>query len=118
MFFAAVLCFFVALTGCDREEKPSSPQPSLNTSTVPEVEVCSLIQAKEFAAVQGTAIEKAKAGEFSNGKFLVRQCYYEASDRSRSVNLAVTTRAPNSPVAMSPGAFWKEKFGPRSMSTA
>ena len=40
------------------------------------------------------------------------QCFYTATEFSKSVNLAVVQRDPDHPGKRSPKDFWKEKFDP------
>ena len=40
------------------------------------------------------------------------QCFYTATEFSKSVNLAVVQRDPGHPGKRSPRDFWKEKFDP------
>ena len=40
------------------------------------------------------------------------QCFYTATEFSKSVNLAVVQRDPGHPSKRSPRDFWKEKFDP------
>src|SRR2546430_9976903 len=48
----------------------------------------------------------------SDRGFRVSQCFYTATEFSKSVNLAVVQRDPGHPSKRSPRDFWKEKFDP------
>ena len=48
----------------------------------------------------------------ADGGFRVSQCFYTATEFSKSVNLAVVQRDPSHPSKRSPRDFWKEKFDP------
>src|SRR2546430_17653539 len=48
----------------------------------------------------------------SDRGFRVSQCFYTATEFSKSVNLAVVQRDPGHPSKRSPKDFWKEKFDP------
>lgn len=106
----ALTCIFQTFSGCEKP-KPSAPQAEkVNAAILQTLDVCSLLRADEVAAIQGFPVKQSKSNISADGKFLTRQCFYEMNDFNRSVNLALTSRDPNSATPLSPGALWKEKF--------
>src|ERR1041385_4562038 len=53
-----------------------------------------------------------KNSAHSDGGLRVSQCFYTATEFSKSVNLALVQRDPDHPGKRSPRDFWKEKFDP------
>ncbi len=59
----------------------------------------------------GSPIKDTKSSGHSDGAFRVSQCFYTATEFSKSVSLAVTQRDPNSSAKRNPKEFWEESFG-------
>jgi hypothetical protein len=113
------LCFLLlAVTGCKRstttqlsEGSPAAASPANQQSGEAYFDVCGLITKEEIKAVMGSPIKDTKSSGRSDGSFRVSQCFYTATEFSKSVSLAVTQSDPNSPAKRSPKDFWKETFG-------
>jgi hypothetical protein len=71
-----------------------------------------LITLEEIQTVQASPFKEAKSSARSDGGFRVSQCFYTATEFSKSVNLALVQRDPGHPSTRSPKDFWKEKFDP------
>ena len=100
--FICLFCpILFALAGCKR------PSPSSKTDS--PIDACSLITKDEIQAIQGCPITDTKSSESSDGAFRVSQCYYTATESSKSVSLAVTQSSGAG--KRSPKDFWKETFG-------
>src|SRR5207244_187608 len=81
------------------------------SSTAPR-DVCQLNTLNENQTTQGSPMSGTKNSARSDGGFRVSQCFYTATEFSKSVNLAVVQRDPAHPSKRSPKDFWKEKFDP------
>ena len=92
----------ISLPGCKKRETPP-PKPR---------DVCGLITVDEIQTIQGSPMRETKNSARSDGGFLVSQCFYTATEFSKSVNLAAVQRDPDHPGKRSPRDFWKEKFDP------
>ncbi len=55
-------------------------------------------------------MRESKNSARADGGFRVSQCFYTATEFSKSVNLAVVERDPDHPGKRSARDFWKEKF--------
>jgi hypothetical protein len=103
-------CLFLIPVGCKKRETTrlvtSSSEPGEG-----KLDVCSLITKEEIEAIQGSPITETKSSGHSDGGFRNSQCFYTATDFSRSVSLAVTQSDPDSPAKRSVKEFWKETFG-------
>ena len=98
-----LLCsLLVDLPGCNKRE----------TSSRAPRDVCGLITLDEIQTTQGSPMSGTKNSARSDGGFRVSQCFYTATEFSKSVNLAVVQRDPGHPSKRSPRDFWKEKFDP------
>ena len=97
----------LVLAGCKKHETPP-PVPRSQA----EIDGCALLTKEETEAVQGSPIKETKSSARSDAAFLVSQCFYTATEFSKSVSLAVMQRDPGRPTPGSPKDFWKEKFGP------
>jgi hypothetical protein len=71
-----------------------------------------LITLAEIQTVQASPFKEAKSSARSDAGFRVSQCFYTATEFSKSVNLALVQRDPGHPSTRSPKDFWKEKFDP------
>ena len=96
----------LVLAGCKKHETPP-PVPRSQA----EIDGCALLTKEETEAVQGSPIKETKSSARSDGAFRVSQCFYTATEFSRSVSLAVMQRDPGRPTTTSPKDFWKERFG-------
>jgi hypothetical protein len=95
-------CLLAALPACKKRETPP-PTPR---------DVCALITLEEIQTVQGSPMKEAKSSARSDAGLRVSQCFYTATEFSKSVNLALVQRDPQNPSRRSPKDFWKEKFDP------
>src|SRR5438094_1660309 len=102
LFCAALLI----LAGCQKHE--TAPRVSSNQG---QIDVCGLLTKYEIEAVQGSPIEETKSSARADGVFRVSQCFYTATEFSKSVSLAVMQRDPGRPTSTSPKDFWRERFG-------
>jgi hypothetical protein len=102
LFCAALLI----LAGCQKYE--TAPRVSSNQG---QIDVCGLLTKYEIEAVQGSPIKETKSSAHSDGAFRVSQCFYTATEFSKSVSLAVMQRDPGHSSTTSPKGFWKERFG-------
>ena len=57
-------------------------------------------------------MKETKSSGRADAGLSVSQCFYTATEFSKSVNLALVQRDPNHPGGRSPKDFWKEKFDP------
>jgi hypothetical protein len=71
-----------------------------------------LITLAEVQTVQASPFKEAKSSARSDAGFRTSQCFYTATEFSKSVNLALVQRDPDHPSTRSPKDFWKEKFDP------
>ena len=114
-----LLCFLLlAVTGCKRstttqltEGSPAAASPANQQSSEAYFDVCGLITKEQIEAVMGSPIKETKSSGSSNGAFRVSQCFYTATEFSKSVSLAVTQSDPSSKAKRSPKEFWEETFG-------
>lgn len=106
----ALACIFLSFSGCEKPKPSAQQNEKVEAAILQTLDVCSLLSANEVAAIQGSPVKQSKSNISGDGKFLTRQCFYEANDFNRSVNLALTSRDPSSGTPLSPGALWKERF--------
>ncbi len=116
---AAILCFpLLLLFACKRPETTVATPPPQTTETTEKtrsldskIDACSLLTKEELANVQETEITDSKSSEVANGGLLVSQCYFTASDSSKSVSFTVTQN--NSQNADKDGVreYWEQTFG-------
>jgi len=102
LFCAALLI----LAGCQKHE--TAPRVSSNQG---QIAVCGLLTKEEIEAVQASPIKETKSSARADGAFRVSQCFYTATEFSKSVSLAVMQGDPGRPTTTSPKDFWKERFG-------
>jgi hypothetical protein len=95
-------CLITTLPACKKREAPP-PLPR---------DVCALITLEEIQTVQGSPMKESKSSARSDAGLRVSQCFYTATEFSKSVNLALVQRDPDHPNRRSPRDFWKEKFDP------
>ena len=106
-----LFCLIVVSPGCKkRETPPPVPKTSHQTNQV-RLDACGLITTQEIEAIQGSPIKETKSSARSDAAFLVSQCFYTATEFSKSVSLAVMQRDRNRQTTTSPKDFWKERFG-------
>ncbi len=75
-------------------------------------DACSLVSKEEVESIQASPVSEAKSSARSDGGFRVSQCFYTATEFSKSVNLAVVQSDQKQGSKRSPKEFWKEKFDP------
>jgi hypothetical protein len=101
-------CFLlISAGGCKKREKPP-PIPR---------DVCALITLDEIQVIQGSPMKESKNSARADAGFRVSQCFYTATEFSKSVNLALVQRDPDHPTKRSARDFWKEKFSRYSGET-
>src|SRR5438034_220684 len=110
--FVSFLCSLpLALAGCDKLKGPESVTGADQESNQPRTEVCGLLTKEEIEAIQGSPIKETKSSTPSDGAFRVSQCFYTATEFSKSVSLAVMQGDPGRPTTTGPRDFWKKRFG-------
>jgi len=103
--------FIVASAGCKKRETPPPVPRSSQESNRAQIDVCGLITNQEIEAIQRSPIKETKSRARSDAAFLVSQCFYTATEFSKSVSLAVMQRDRDRQTTTSPKDFWKERFG-------
>ena len=101
----------MASPACRKRETPPPVPRSSQESNQAQIDVCGLLTKDEIEAIQGSPIKETKSSARSDTAFRVSQCFYTATQFSRSVSLAVMQRDPGRPTTTSPKDFWKERFG-------
>ena len=101
-FVLFLCCLLAALPACKKRETPP-PTPR---------DVCALITLEEIQTVQGSPMKESKSSARADAGLRVSQCFYTATEFSRSVNLALVQRDPDHSSGRSAKDFWKEKFDP------
>jgi hypothetical protein len=101
----------VVSAGCKKRETPPPVPRSSQESNRAQIDVCGLLTKEEIEAIQRSPIKETKSSARSDGGFRVSQCFYTATEFSRSVSLAVMQGDPDRPTTRSPKDFWKERFG-------
>ena len=104
-------CLLLVLAGCKKRETPQPVPKASEKSNQAQIDVCGLLTKDEIEAIQGSPIKETKSSARSDTAFRVSQCFYTATEFSRSVSLAVMQRDPGRPATGSPKDFWKERFG-------
>jgi hypothetical protein len=108
-----LFCSLMAVgPGCKKRETPKPVPKTSSELNHAQGDVCRLITSEEIGAIQGSPIKEPKGSTRSENGFRVSQCFYTATEFSKSVNLAVVQRDPDHPSKRSPRDFWKEKFDP------
>jgi hypothetical protein len=95
-------CLLAVLPACKKRETPPPPPR----------DVCALITLEEIQTVQGSPIKESKSSARADAGLRVSQCFYTATEFSKSVNLALVQRDPDHPSGRNAKDFWKEKFDP------
>ena len=111
LWVALVCCLPLALAGCKKREITQPVPRAGQESNQAQTDVCGLITSQEIEAIQGSPIKETKSSARSDVAFRVSQCFYTATEFSKSVSLAVMQRDPGRPTTTSPKDFWKERFG-------
>src|SRR6266566_7644339 len=108
-----LLCSLLLISqGCKKRETPKPIPKASEKSNQVQIDACGLITSQEIEAVQGSPIKETKSSARSDAGFRVSQCFYTATEFSKSVNLALIERDPGHQSRSSPKDFWKEKFDP------
>src|SRR6266403_404700 len=108
-----LFCALIAVgVGCKKRETAKPAPKTSSELDRAQGDVCRLITSEEIGAIQGSPIKEPKGSTRSENGFRVSQCFYTATEFSKSVNLAVVQRDPGHPGKRSPRDFWKEKFDP------
>ena len=107
-----LFCSLMAVgVGCKKRETPKPVPKTSSELDHAQGDVCRLITSEEIGAIQGSPIKEPKGSTRSENGFRVSQCFYTATEFSKSVSLAVVQKDPDNPARRSPKDFWKEKFG-------
>src|SRR5205807_5417927 len=101
----------IASPACKKRETPPPVPRSSQESNRAQSDVCGLLTKEEIEAIQGSPIKETKSSARSDTAFRVSQCFYTATEFSRSVSLAVIQRDPGRPSTTSAKDSWKERFG-------
>jgi hypothetical protein len=89
------------ISGCEKNAKKSASR-----------DACSLVSKEEVGSVQEGLVKETNSSERSDGVFRFCQCFYTATEFSKSVNLVLVEKDLNQRSKRSPKDFWNEKFGP------
>ena len=111
LWVALICCLLLVLAGCKKRETPQPVPKASEKSNQAQIDVCGLLTKDEIEAIQGSPIKETKSSALSDTAFRVSQCFYTATEFSRSVSLAVMQQDPGRPTTTSPKDFWKERFG-------
>jgi hypothetical protein len=107
-----LVCSLVAVgVGCKKRETPNPVPKTSSELDRAQGDVCRLITSEEIGVIQASPIKEAKGSTRSDNGFRVSQCFYTATEFSKSVSLAVVQKDPDNSARRSPKDFWKEKFG-------
>ena len=107
-----LLCsLLIASPACKKRETPKPVPKTSHQSNQVQLDSCGLLTSQEIEAIQGSPIKETKSSARADGGFRVSQCFYTATEFSKSVSLAVMQRDPGRPTTRSPKDFWKERFG-------
>jgi hypothetical protein len=101
----------VVSAGCRKRETPPPVPKASQESNQAQIDVCGLLTKEEIEGIQGSPIKETKSSARSDAAFLVSQCFYTATEFSKSLSLALMQRDPGRPTSTSPKDFWKERFG-------
>jgi hypothetical protein len=108
-----LVCLLITASwGCKKRETPKPVPKTSSELDRAQGDVCRLITIEEIGAIQGSPIKEPKGSTRSENGLRVSQCFYTATEFSKSVNLALVQRDPENPGRRSPKDFWKEKFDP------
>jgi hypothetical protein len=125
---ALVVCLSIGITGCRKlstkqtssaaqstaspaEATPTPQSIEVNKKSLPlDIDACVLITKEEAQAIQGSPITETKSSAQSSGGLRVAQCFYSATDFSRSISLAVTQTDPAAPIKRTAREFWNDTF--------
>jgi hypothetical protein len=108
---SVLVLLVLVLLGCKKHETPPPVPRSSEKSNQTQIDVCRLLTKEEIEAIQGSPIEETKSSALSDAAFRVSQCFYTATEFSKSVSLAVIQRDLARSTTTSPRDFWKERFG-------
>ena len=125
--FSVAALALLACAGCNKKTSTvAAPTPPAKTSPSPSAtaassiaedttvtfDACTLLTKEEVAATQGTQITDTKSSERGHDAIRVSQCYYSASESSKSVNIGITRGRTGA------GAqeLWDRMFGQRAKS--
>ena len=98
--------------GCKKRETPKPVPKTSSELGRAQGDVCRLITTEEIGAIQGSSVQEPKGSTRSENGLRVSQCFYTATEFSKSVNLALVQRDAEHASRRSPKDFWKEKFDP------
>jgi hypothetical protein len=110
-------CFLLTFAGCHKRaaaplsQDPEKPSPASQNPNAAKFDVCALIKNAEIEAIQSSPIKETKSSGHSNGGLHTAQCFYTATEFSKSVSLSATVRDPDSRSQRTARDFWKETFG-------
>jgi hypothetical protein len=113
-----------AFAGCNKSPSGSvaaQPLPSPSAANTPlavapqsaaaKFDACTLLTGDEVGAIQEAKITEAKNSERSAPGSTMSQCFYTATEFTKSVTLTVTRADPGSAAGRSPRDIWRQTFG-------
>jgi hypothetical protein len=98
------------LTACRKNSTTASSSPNTQEPSK-MIEVCSLLKKEEVEELQGSPVTDTKSSERAHDGVIASQCFYNAKEFSRSINLVLNHVDPRSQGGHSPRDVWKEMFG-------
>src|SRR6266702_5917624 len=100
-----LFCLILVSSGCKKRETPPPVPRASQEPNQGQTEVCGLLTKGEIEAIQGSPIKETKSSARSDAAFRVSQCFYTATEFSKSVSVAVMQRDPGRPTTTSPKDF-------------
>jgi hypothetical protein len=108
-------CLLAAFSGCSKSETPSPPNaqaeassPAASSAQAP-LDACSLLTSDEIKAIQGEAVESAKATPPTEGELASSQCFFALPTFINSISLQVTQKG-GQPGAPDAKQAWRKMF--------
>jgi hypothetical protein len=101
-----LVCTVVVFAGCRKATQTAATNQSLEA----KLDACTLIANEEISAIQESPIKETKSSAQANRGFRVAQCFYTATEFTKSVVVSVTQRDPENPGKQTPKEFWNETF--------
>ena len=105
LLFLVLALFSISLaTGCNKHPAAATSAPA---SAPPAIDACTLLNAQEIEAVEGSALKDTKSSGQSHAGFQTAQCFYLTAEFNRSVSLTVTRSESGGGV----DEYWHQTFG-------
>src|SRR5205085_8300450 len=106
----SLLCpLLLIIPGC--KPRPVTQNTTDHESLHRITDVCALLSKQEIETVQGSPVTATKSSGESQEALRQSQCYYSATESSKSVSLALIEANPSYKGKHSPKDFWNETFG-------